>query len=80
MKIGCNTLIFASFHIDTAFEYIAWAGYEGVALHFDPYALIKDATYSAPYIDPARARIQQSLLCFSETTGLSLKARRSHRA
>ena len=54
MRIGCNTMLFVGFDLDTAFKNIALAGYEGVELLFDPYALLKEAAYSADYRDPSR--------------------------
>lgn len=52
MQIGCNTILFAGFDLDTAFKCIAWAGYDGAELLFDPYALLKDAIFSSLYKDP----------------------------
>lgn len=52
MKIGCITSLFAGFDLEIAFKHIAWAGYNGAELEFDPYALLKDLSYSPAYKTP----------------------------
>lgn len=32
MKLGCNTVLFGGYDLDTALEYIKWTGYQGVEL------------------------------------------------
>lgn len=32
MKLGCNTVLFGGYDLDTAFKYIAWSGYDGAEL------------------------------------------------
>ena len=32
MKLGCNTILFGAFDLDTALKHIAWAGFDGVEL------------------------------------------------
>jgi len=32
MRLGCNTILFGAFDLETALEHIAWAGFDGVEL------------------------------------------------
>ncbi|MEM2905610.1 MAG: sugar phosphate isomerase/epimerase [Candidatus Bathyarchaeia archaeon] len=67
MKLGCNTVLFGGFDVETAFKNIAWAGYEGVELACIP--------GMAQHVDPDKNGEQiAKVKSLAQTYGLALFA------